>query len=214
MIRKNAVLIAILVSLSFLMIATLLYPGGSISNKNSVGFDWTKNFISNLFATRAINGAENPSRIWALIGMVFHSASHALFFLNMSPKMPEKYSGIILKYLGLANMLFTFLIATSLHDQMIVVSSTLFLIGLFFITVYILRTKLVLLKFSCIICMLVFYYTLYLYGTGDWGLLAIMQKITFISSMLLMLGLVYCSTAADFKPRRSAGHKQTATGRV
>lgn len=44
-------------------IATLVYPGGSLLDKNSKGFDWSKNFISNLFATKAINGLENPARI-------------------------------------------------------------------------------------------------------------------------------------------------------
>ncbi|HRF38621.1 MAG TPA: hypothetical protein PK198_07525, partial [Saprospiraceae bacterium] len=56
-----------------------------------------------------------------------------------------------------------------------------------------------LLKISCIICMLTFYYTLYLYGSGDWGLLAIMQKVSLISSILLILGLEYFTQKEDFK---------------
>lgn len=116
----------------------------------------------------------------------------------------------ILKLIGAANILFTVLIATPLHDIMVTISSTLFLIGLFYITVYILKTKLHLLKFACIICLLIFYYTLFLYGSGDWALLAIMQKVTFISSMLLIVGLSYFSKQEDFKPKSQADkkHKQ------
>jgi uncharacterized membrane protein YhaH (DUF805 family) len=87
-----------------------------------------------------------------------------------------------------------------LHDIMVTISSTLSLIGLFYITVFILKTRLHLLKFSCIFCLLIFYYTLYLYGSGNWRLLAIMQKISFICSMLLVLGIEYFTKRENFKP--------------
>ncbi len=82
---------------------------------------------------------------------------------------------------------------------MVVLSSTFTLIGLFYITVYILKTKLHWLKLACIVCLLMFYYTIYLYGSGNWGLLAIMQKVSFTSVMLLILGLEYLSRADDFE---------------
>ncbi len=199
MIKKYSVLICVVISVVLLVIATLVYPGGSLLDKNSTGFDWTKNFFSNLFSAKAINGSVNPSRIWALIGMGFHSVGYGVFFINMSKKISSRHAANILKLIGAANILFTFLIATPLHDIMVTISSTLFLIGLFYITVFTLKTKLHLLKFSCIICLLTFYYTLYLYGSGDWGLLAIMQKVTFLLSMLLVLGLEYFTNQDDFK---------------
>lgn len=203
MIKKHLVLICIVISMILMVMATLVYPGGSLLDKNSTGFQWSTNFISNLFAAKAINGLENTSRIWALIGMVFHSVGYGIFFINMSKKISAKHAATILKLIGAANILFTFLIATPLHDLMVTISSTLFLIGLFYITVFILKTKLHLFKFSCIICLLTFYFTLYLYGSGNWGLLAIMQKISFISSMLLVLGLEYYAKQDDFKQIKS-----------
>ena len=213
MIKKYAVLICIVISVILMVISTLVYPGGSLPDKNSSGFDWSKNFISNLFAAKAINGSENPSRIWALIGMGLHSVGYGIFFINMSKKITAKHAANILKYIGAVNMIFSFLIVTSLHDAMVIISSTLFLIGLFYITVFILKTRLHLLKFSCIICLLIFYYTLYLYGTGNWGLLAIMQKVTFISSMLLVLGIEYYTKKEDFKQIKLSGQKIQATNR-
>ena len=203
MIKKHLVLICLVISMNLMVMATLVYPGGSLLDKNSTGFQWSTNFISNLFAAKAINGLENTSRIWALIGMVFHSVGYGIFFINMSKKISAKHAATILKLIGAANILFTFLIATPLHDLMVTISSTLFLIGLFYITVFILKTKLHLFKFSCIICLLTFYFTLYLYGSGNWGLLAIMQKISFISSMLLVLGLEYYTKQDDFKQIKS-----------
>ena len=90
MIKKYSVLIGVTTSLILMIIATSVYPGGSMFDKNSVDFDWTKNFISNLFATKALNGAENPSRIWAYIGMILLPFSYAIFFINMSKKYLKK----------------------------------------------------------------------------------------------------------------------------
>ncbi len=198
LIKKYSVLICVAISVILILIATLLYPGGSLIDKNSIGFDWTENFICNLFAAKAINGLENPSRSWAIVGMAFHSFGYGLFFVSMSKKVSSAHAATILKIIGATNILFSFLIVTPLHDIMVAISSTLFLLGLFYITVFILKTKLHYFKFFCIICLLLFYCTLYIYGSGDWGFLAIMQKVSAISSTLLVLGLTYFTSQEDF----------------
>jgi hypothetical protein len=199
MLKKYSVLLGIIVSIFLLLIATMVYPGGSLADKNSVGFNWTKNFISNLFAAKALNGAENPSRIWADIGMMFHALSFAIFFIGYSKKIQAKGAGNVIKYFGVGGMICTFLIVTPLHDIMVTISSTMYLVNIFYITVFIFKTKLHWFKFFCIICLLLFYYTLYIYGTGNWGLLAIMQKIALISSIFLILGLEYFTKKEDFE---------------
>ena len=211
--RKYSVLLCVVISMLFLITATLLYPGGSILDKNSVGFNWSKNFFSNLFLAKALNGNENPSRVWALIGMVFNSIGYGLFFIHTSRKIPHKHTELVLKSVGIANMLFTFLIATPLHDIMVTVSSTLTMLGLFYITVFILRTKLHWLKFFCIVSLLIFYFTLYLYGAGDWGLLAVMQKVTFLCFMLLVLTIEYFTRGEDFQQKKLNSLSVTATNR-
>jgi len=183
MIKKYSVLICIVISVILMVIATLAYPGGSLLDKNSTGFNWSKNFLSNLFATKAINGSENPGWIWALIGMAFHSAGYGIFFINMSKKISSKQWANILKFIGAANLILIFLIATPLHD-LGVISIILTLIGLFTITVFILKSKLHLLKFCCIICLLTYYCFFSLFGFGYLGLSVIMQKVYIISSMV------------------------------
>lgn len=197
--QKYSVLICVIISVLFLVIASLLYPGGSILDQHSEGFDWSKNFFSNLFSAKALNGTLNPGRVWALTGMVFHSIAYGLFFVHTSRKIPHRHSSLVLKSVGIINMLFTFLIATPLHDIMVTVSSTLTMLGLFYITVFILRTKLHWLKFFCIGSLLLFYSTLYLYGSGDWGLLAVMQKAAFICFLSLSLTIEYFTSDADFQ---------------
>ena len=197
--RKYSVLICIVISLLFLVLATLLYPGGSILNKNSIGFDWSKNFFSNLFLDKSLNGAENPSRIWAIIGMGINSIAYGLFFIHTSKKIPHKHTELVLKFVGVLNMLFTFLIATSLHDIMVTISSTLTMLGLFYISIFVLKTKLHWLKLFCILSLLIFYYTLFLYGAGNWGLLAVMQKVTFFCFMSLVLTIEYFTNDKTFQ---------------
>jgi hypothetical protein len=201
--KKHSVLICIIISLIFLLIATSLYPGGSIDDLDSAGFIWSKNFFSNLFTEKALNGDPNPSRLWALTGMAFHSIAYGLFFVHSSSKIPQKHAAYVLKFVGISNMLFTFLIATPLHDYMITISSTLSLLGLFYLTVFILKTKLQFLKAFSIGSLLLFYYTLYLYGAGDRGLLAVMQKIAFFCFTLLILIIEYFTKSADFQYKKT-----------
>ena len=206
MIKKYSVLICVVTSAILIVIATLAYPGGSLFDKNSIGFGWSKNFLCNLFATKAINGSENPGRIWALIGMAFHSVGYGIFFINMSKKISSRQWANILKFIGATNIIFIFLIATPLHD-LGVISIVLTLVGLFTITIFILKSKLHLLKFCCIICLLTYYCFFFFFGLGSLGLSVIMQKVYIISSMLLVLGLEYFTNYEDFIQIKSGGQK-------
>lgn len=202
MVKKYSVLISLVISVILIVIATLVYPGGSLLDKNSIGFGWSKNFLSNLFATTALNGSENPGRIWAVIGMAFHSVGYGIFFINMSKKIALKQWANSLKFIGVANIILIFLIATPLHD-LGVISIILTLIGLFIISVFILKSKLKLLKFCCILCLLTYYCFFFLFGFGYMALSVIMQKVYIISSMLLVLGLEYFTKFEDFMPIKS-----------
>ena len=195
---QHTILACALISTVLFVIAAAVYPGGSLVDPNSVGFVWSKNFFSNLFQEKAINGADNPGRMWALIAMAIHCIGDGLFFIRMSTVITEKQATWVLRVIGYGNIVFNFMIATPLHDAMVTISSTLSLLGLFYITVFILRTRLHILKVCCVACMLLFYYTLFLYGAGDLRLLAIMQKVALICSTLLTLGLTYFTRAEDF----------------
>lgn len=191
-------MICLVTSVVLIVIASLAYPGGSLHDKYSTGFQWSKNFLSNLFATKAVNGSDNPGWIWALIGMAFHSVGYGIFFINMSKKIASEQWATILKIIGAVNIVFIFLIATPLHD-LGTISIILTLLGLFTITVFVLKSKLHLLKFCCIICLLTYYCFFSFFGLGYLGLSIIMQKVYIISSMLLVLGLEYFTKYEDFK---------------
>jgi len=87
-------------------------------------------------------------------------------------------------------MLFTFLIVTPLHDTMVTIASTMTLISIFYITVFVVKSRLQLFKFLCIACLLVFYCSLYIYYSGTYlKFLPIMQKITFAITVNFNFGI-------------------------
>ena len=205
MLKKYAVLLGIIISLSLLGMATLYYPGGSQFDKTSVGFDWRSNYISNLFGEKSVNGSDNSARFWAIAGMISLSASFAIFFYNFSKKIPAKSAARVIKYAGAGGMLFTFLIVTPLHDEMITIASTMFLLSIFYITVFVFRSRLHLFKFLCTACLLIFYCTLYLFGSGTYRwFLPTMQKLTFAIAIFLVLGLEYFTRKEDFLHSRAS----------
>lgn len=206
MVKKYSVLICMIISVILIVIAASVYPGGSLLDKNSIGFNWSENFISNLFAAKAINGSDNPGRIWAVIGMAFQSVGYGVFFIHMSKKIPLKTWAGILKFIGIANIVLIFLIATPLHD-LGTISIILTLLGLFIITIFVLKSKLHFLKFCCIICLLTFYCFFFLFGFGYLGLAVIMQKVYNASAILLVLGLEYFTKYEDFVQIKSEGKK-------
>ena len=199
MLKKYSILFGIIVAITLLVIATTFYPGGSLHDKNATGWSWQYNFISNLFGTKAVNGMDNPSRPWAVGGMFFLSICFMLFFIQFAKKIPAKGSSNIIKYFGIAGMLCVFLVVTPYHDIMITISSTLVLVSIFYITIFVLKSTLLLFKILCVVCMLVLYFALYMYGSGNFlSVLPTMQKIALVIAVVWVLCLHYFTKADDF----------------
>ncbi len=204
MLKKHAILLGIIMSLLLLFTATAHYPGGTNFDANTVGFSWKNNYISNLFGEKAVNGAANNARFWAMTGMMLLSISFALFFFQFSKRIPNKGAANVVKYLGCLAMVFTFLIATPLHDLMVSISSTIYLVCMFYITVFVFRSKLHLFKLMCVIYLLLFYSIMYIYGSGDFReYLPIIQKVLFAFSIILISSLHYFTTKENLKPKET-----------
>ncbi len=182
------------------MIAVNYYPGGSQFDKNSIGFDWGNNYLCNLFNEKAVNGSANASRFWAIAGMFFLCASVAIFFIEFSKKISSASAAGVIKYCGAAAMAFAFLVVTPLHDAMVTLSGTLALLSIFYITVFIFKSRLIFFKILSVICLLLFYSSNYIYYSGSYlEFLPIMQKATLLLILLWALGLHYFTTAVDFQ---------------
>jgi len=207
MIKKYYILIGILTSLILLLIASFYYPGGSQFDKNSIGFDWKNNCLCNLFGEKVVNGGDNTSRPLAISGMFFICASFALFFIEFSMKISSKFAAGIIKYFGAVAMIFAFLAVTQYHDTMITIASILALVSMFYIAVFVFKSKLYLLKILCIVCLLVCYYCNYIYYTRNHlEFLPIMQKVALVITILWILSLQYFTSINDFKSRKTVNN--------
>jgi hypothetical protein len=200
LLRKYSILLGIIISLLLLLLATLHYPGGSQYDKNSIGYDWKNNYLSNLFDVKAVNGSENASRLWAVAGMLFLCASFALFFIEFSKKISSKGAAKIIRYCGVSAMIFAFLAVTPYHDAVIRLASTLALISMFYITVFLFKSRLHLLGILSVVCLLAFYSCNYIYFTRSYvEYLPIFQKIALAITITWVLFLQYFTSIADFQ---------------
>lgn len=199
MLKKYFILICVCCALVLLITATRFYPGGSQEDSNSIGYDFSTNYICNLFGEKAVNGAENASRYWAIASLLFLCVGFALFFYRFSKKIPLANPSKIIRYTGVSAMCFTSLIASPLHDSMVTLSGTLALVSMFYITVYIFKSRLHVFKVLSIITLLVFYScNIMYYFRFELVYLPIMQKVLLGFILMWMLGLEYFTGVADF----------------
>ncbi len=196
---KHFTLIAIIASLVLFTIAASRYPGGSQADINSVGFDLKNNYLCNLFTPKAVNGANNGATPWAIAGMLILCSGLACFFIRFSERIPSKSSANIIKYCGAGAMLVLFFVVTPLHDLMTKIACTLELLALFYITVFLFKTKFTLFKILSVVCLAVLYFTMYVYFSSTMlSILPTLQKLIFLVVVSLMLGLTYFTSKEDF----------------
>ncbi len=208
LLSKYSILFGIIISLLLLFIATTYYPGGSQYDKYSIGYNWKKNYLSNLFGKTAVNGSHNAARPWAVAGMLFLCTSFALFFIAFSKKIPVKSASRVIRYFGVAAMILAFLIATPYHDVMVTISGTMGLVSIFYITVFVFRSQLLICKILSVACLLAFYCCNYLYYTSSYlAILPVMQKVLLFSIVLWILSLQYFTSGSDFETRNKAAVK-------
>ena len=97
-------------------------------------------------------------------------------------------------------MVAAFFIVTPLHDAMVTLTSTLVLLSMFYIVVFVFKSKLHFLKVLSIVCLLVTYGCNFIYYTQNYlEWLPIVQKISLGLIILWILGLEYFAKATDFQ---------------
>ena len=200
MFKKYFILSGIISALLLFLIATIYYPGGSVYDKNAVGFDWKNNYITNLFGEKAVNGFDNLARPWAIAAMLVLSVSIGVFFVQFSKKIMVKRASNIIRYFGVGAMVCAFLTVTPYHDLMVALAVSMALLSMFYITVFIFKSKLLFFKILSVACLLVFYSSNYIYYANTYTvILPTMQKLTFLMTIIWALGLEYFTDKKDFE---------------
>ena len=101
-------------------VATLLYPGGSQVDKNSIGFSWTNNYWCNLLNETAINGQPNSSRSIALAGMLVLCLTLSFFWYNFPKQINiNKNLKQIIQVSGILAMITAFFLFTQINHDLV-----------------------------------------------------------------------------------------------
>ncbi len=168
--------------LFFFVVATHLYPGGSVNDMASEGYSYFHNFICDLMSYSLPEGTANAARPIAIIGHLMLSFGMISFFYILPEIFVKQNRNTrIIRGLGMFSMvIFTFMF-TDYHDIVVPIFSVLTVIALvpFFMELINYKNKgLKILAYICLILSILvflsfetkigFYYT------------PILQKITFV----------------------------------
>ena len=159
--------------LIFFAIASSLYPGGTGLSPESIGYSWSRNFISALFAPEALNGMDNPGRPFAIVGVAFWCASLAFSFKWISNQASSKVHRKTIEIAGIGAAVYSFFVATPMHDLMV-------LIGLVF-------------SLTAIVTTIHFLYSEKAWTLFGWGLFS-------LGLSLLSASLYFAGSTFEFMP--------------
>ena len=171
--------------------ASTLYPGGSQTDVNSVGFDWVHNYWCNLMNESADNGEPNPARRLAIFSMVLLCSSLGVFFYQFAEYLTTHPRWkMIIKIAGILSMVSAAFMFTQFHDVLTIISSFFGLFVLIGILLKIFRRGLLKHKLIGLFCLILLGMNNYIYYTELYiKHLPLIQKITFIIVLLWIVAL-------------------------
>lgn len=121
----------ILIFIALYIYSASIYPGGSPTDPNSVGYDWFNNLWCNLMSENAINGNKNPARPISIFAVVVLGFSVIIFFFQFAKFFVNNRTlRIVIQTTGVLAMLSAALIFTKYHDIMTTVLSVCGLFGI------------------------------------------------------------------------------------
>ena len=196
--KSHLPLIAILVSVVLFALSGSYYPGGTSDSPDSVGYDWSRNFISTLFAPIALNGAANPARRFAIPAMLVFCASLGVLFRNISRKVKSRFHRKTIEIGGIGTAIYAFLVVTPMHDLLVSIALLFFLVAVL-ATLHLLYVEgYMRLFYSGITCLtLLLSSAVMYYGHVLFGVLPVAQKLTFVVSVGWLLALHYAEFSAE-----------------
>jgi hypothetical protein len=189
---RHAPLVGILVSVLLFTVAMAFYPGGTSFSANTVGYDWSRNFLSSLFQPQAWNGSPNPARWFAIPAMFLLCLSYGFIFRCVSRRGRSKFQRKAIEIGGIGSAVYTFLVVTPMHDLMITIS-LFFFVAAVLGTLHLLyverHTFLFAAGLTCLAVLLIS--TGMYYGNVLYEALPVAQKLTFVSLVVWVLALHY-----------------------
>jgi hypothetical protein len=170
---------------SFMMlyiIAASQYSGGSKWDKQTIGFNWLKNYWCDLFDVVAYNGQQNPARPIAIFAMFVLSCSFGLLWCFVSKYLAmNNLKRKVMNVASILSMLISVFLFTSFHEEVINFGGLFGGIALTLTFIALRKNQENRLFYLGIVCLLLSCINYFIYQTGiALQYLALTQKITFL----------------------------------
>lgn len=168
------------------VIAALLYPGGSGTDRTAIGYSWTNNYWCNLLTEKAINGQTNTARPVAVTAMFILGLSLSFFWILFPALIQlKKYHKLLIQVAGTVCMLASFLLLTRIdHDLAINTSSAFGFIAMIGTLIVLYQLKWKWLFAIGLFDLLLVALNNYLYQLNEMMYLPIVQKFSFLSFLI------------------------------
>ena len=199
--RRIAPLICVLLALALLLVATQLYPGGTLDDPSAIGFDWGRNYLTQLFRPAALSGQTNSARPYAVAGLWLFCIGMAELFRQLANGMASTRHAKWVRILGIASMVYAALTVTRMHDLMVTISSG-FTVSVDIVLLDWLWRRRLLPQWiagSANLTLLLAAMFVY-YGQIAWVVLPTLQKLSFLSSSAWLFWLLKRSDVAQTRP--------------
>lgn len=163
------------------IVATFFYPGGSIADKSTKGFDWINNYWCDLTDLVARNGEINFARPFALSAMLILFSSLAVFWFHLPKLFQSSKFNQIIRYSGIASMTIAVFMFTPFHDVVINVAGVFGILTLSGTIIGLYKNKYPKLFYYGLFCLATLMLNFFIFDTG-WllSLLPVIQKATFV----------------------------------
>lgn len=182
----------IALGLTLFVVATSRYPGGTLNAANTVGYRWSQNFVSSLFAPRALNGEPNPARFFAIAAVFFISASLGVVYNAISAKAPSRAHRKTVQIAGIGSAVYGFFIATPMHDLMVNISLVFSVIAMIAVTqmLYVQRRRWLFGGGALCLALLFLTAAMY-YRNAIYGVLPLVQKLGLTANIVWLVVVYY-----------------------
>jgi hypothetical protein len=120
--KRQLPLIGVLLGFALILVATRFYPGGTLDDPTAVGFDWSRNYLTNLFRPSALNGQKNAAMPYAVAGMWLICGGMAELFRQLAKGMASTWHAKWVRIFGIAAMVYAALTVTPMHDLMVTIA--------------------------------------------------------------------------------------------